>query len=122
MSYFLERDKKLIEKLLYNPNAKPGFNIINSTLTWADEYPEGLSKDGQEKLNDLWIARTIIYHNPDMIKWVLNPEHYKQVWEVAKKEGIEWPGFREERLFLSGVDQDYYQRRLEEANDPNEPY
>ena len=113
MSFFTDADRECIERLVYNPKLKPGFEYIKSCLTWEDEMPDEISFDGHDKLATLWIARYFIYHSglPES-KWLVQPETYKSAWKSAVDSGVKWPGFSKKRLKLSWRDKRYLKKEL----------
>lgn len=114
MSYFSEVDRKVIESLEYTPNLKPNFEVLKSCLIWDDERPNRISNQGYEKLCDLWIARFFIYHSglPEKKWWVLDVEYFKNTWKVAYESNIQWPGFKDDRLYLSQENKKYLLKEL----------
>jgi hypothetical protein len=111
VAYFDERDRQLIEGLTYRPDLAPGFEALKGCLVWADEYPQNVSSAGYDRLSDLWIARTIICHDPS--RRTLDDARYRAAWTQAKTEGIRWPGFHRETL--SETDRRYYERMCEDG-------
>ena len=111
MASFEDRDRKIIESLTYQPGLQPGFEALKGCLVWADERPDNLTPAGYDRLCDLWIARTILCHDPS--RRTLNDAHYRAAWSRAKAEGIRWPGFHRETL--SETDRRYYERMCEDG-------
>jgi len=118
MSYFLGNDLKLIEALVYNPSLEPSFDVMRDALVWDDERPDGLSREGYEKLCDLWIVRSLIHRGISFTDWPLDPEYFGTVWSQAQKQGFKWPGFN--RLHLSQKDREYYEKSLHDLRESNE--
>jgi hypothetical protein len=113
MTYFSEKDRSLIESLRYDVTLEPSFDLIKSCLVWADERADGLTRDGYEKLCDLWIARSFLHRGMPFSSWKLAPEYFGALWQDAMKEVGAWPGFL--RLQLSKRDRAYYERQLRKA-------
>lgn len=110
---FSDRDRVLVESLIYNPSFEPRFNGIRDYLMWEDELPPGITPDGLEVLTNLWIARACLYHGyelPDLF----DKEFFRSVWQQAIAENLQWPGFK--RLTLSNEDKAYYKQKLNQEN------
>ena len=118
MSYFDGQNLELIEALIYNPNAKPSYDVIRDCLIWEDEIANNLNPDGYEKLGDLWIIRSFIHRKIPSSRWGLDPEYFQKAWNNAVNQNFRWPGFF--RLKLSKSDQEYYQRKRYEIFETNE--
>lgn len=114
MAFFSERDRALVENLVYDPKAKPAFDILRDCLVWADERPTGVTSEGWERLQDLWVARAFLYHGrPDSD--LLDMGYFRQAWEEALADRFRWPGFR--RLHLSDEDRAYFESELRAERD-----
>jgi hypothetical protein len=112
VTYFCGKDLEIIESLVYQPELKPAYDLMRDALIWADERPEGLSREGYEKLIDLWAARSFIHKGTKFSDWTLDPEYFGKVWEEAISEEFEWPGFN--RLKLSQQDEQYYESQRQQ--------
>ena len=118
MSYFSGKDLVLIESLVYQPDLTPTYDVMRDALTWSDEYPEGLSYEGQEKLVDLWAARSFLHKDMKFSDWKLDPKYFGMVWEEATRQGFSWPGFK--RLKLTPKDRLYYENQQKAFLDEHE--
>ena len=107
---FSERDRSLIEASTYDPSLKAKFNPLSSFLFWDDEWPRNISPEGQDVLNALWLARTLLYYDYKLSTDLLDPDYFRAVWEKAIASGIKWPGFN--RLKLSDQDRQYFHDEL----------
>lgn len=106
MNYFSHKDLKAIESLKYDPLLEPRFDSIKYCLIWEDEMPKKISTDGYEKLCDLWITRSLIFHRKlPKEEWGLDPDYFENVWKKAISANFKWPGFL--RLNLSPEDRKY---------------
>jgi hypothetical protein len=112
MTYFCGKDLEIIESLVYQPELRPEYDLMRDALIWSDERPEGLSREGYEKLIDLWAARSFIHKGKDFSDWPLDPEYFGQVWKEAISGGFQWPGFN--RLNLSQQDEQYYKDKQQQ--------
>lgn len=111
---FSERDREILESLIYNPDLEPSYEGLKSCLIWADEQPRGLSSEGYETVCNLWIARAHLYHGLELPE-PLEPQFYIDIWNKAVADEIKWPGFN--RLSLSDKDKAYYLEKLN-SEDP----
>ncbi|MBP0023596.1 MAG: hypothetical protein J7540_06300 [Roseofilum sp. SID2] len=112
MSYFSGRNLELIEALVYNPTLEPSYDIMRDSLVWDDERPAGLDREGYKKLIDLWSARSFIHKGIPFSNHSLDPEYFERVWNEARGQGFQWPGFY--RLHLSKRDREYYENARDE--------
>lgn len=111
MSCFSANDLEQIEQLVFEPNLKPNFDAIKFCLMWQDEKPARISIEGYEKLCDLWIARSFIYHRKlPRERWGLDPDYFWTVWQTALNENIKWPGFR--RINLLREDENFLNQQI----------
>jgi len=118
MAYFTGKDLELIEKLEFNSELVPSYDVIKNCLIWDDERPDGLTPDGYEKLCDLWIARSFIHREIPFSTWSLDPEYFDRIWKKAIASKFSWPGF--ERLKLTEKERKYYLREMKEKNNDDE--
>ncbi len=113
MTFFSDRDRALVEALVYNPNAEPSFEILKACLIWRDdESPANITPHGYDRLCDLWIARSYLHRGLPIGQGELVAGHFAGAWAQAQREAIRWPGFK--RLTLSEVDRAFYERELAE--------
>jgi hypothetical protein len=103
-------DLSCFERLVFDESLEPSFEYMKSCLTWGDERPTGLSKDGLEFLYDLWIVRGFIHRSIAEKDWGLDPEYFKHVWEYGLNIVPQWPGFK--RLVLTGQERQYLEDSL----------
>ena len=108
---FTGNDLKLIEALEYNPDLKPGYDLIKSCLVWKDERPVGLTPAGYETLCDVWIARSFIHRGVDFSTDKLDPKYFRDIWNRALNQKFKWPGFK--RLALNEEDKAYFEHELQ---------
>lgn len=108
---FSERDRRLIEDLVFDPDLEPSFDAIKACLVWSDERPIGLTPEGYETLCDLWIVRGYIHRGIPEDLWGIDPAsgYLQDVWQRARQEQLQWPGF--ERLVLRESDKSYFAQR-----------
>lgn len=95
MAQFNERDRRILEALAYDPEAEPAFELIKSCLIWPDEWAEGLSREGLERLNEVWVARGMLHAGRALSEI---PTPYRRAWEETLADGVQWPGFRRAEL------------------------
>ena len=112
MPLFSDRDRALVEALVFEPALKPGYELLKGCLIWReDEVPDGLTPDGYETLCDLLVARRFIHLGKpfpsaqSVIGCQLQP-----TWETALASGLKWNGFR--RLKLSPEDDRYLRESM----------
>jgi hypothetical protein len=115
MSYFYGEDLKKIEALVFQPELEPSYEALKDALVWSDERPDDLSREGYEKLIDLWIARSLIHKEIPFSDWILDPEYFEKVWSQATLQGFQWPGFQ--RITLSEQDKKYYASQRHEYSE-----
>lgn len=108
-----DRDRRLIESLVYDLNLEPRFDAIKSCLIWDDELPSGITPGGYKTLSDLWVARAFLHHGFEPSDLV-NLNYYKGIWNRAIGEEIRWPGFF--RLSLDEKDKALYAEMLKQEN------
>jgi len=116
MVYFNEDVIAEIEQLKYDPTLKPCFDVLRGCLVWWDERPEKYSGSQYDILIDLWVARYWIYHSDRQEQdWIIltEPIYYKNLWTTVLESGLKWPGFRQERLYLSKEDKEYLESERE---------
>ena len=114
--YFSAYDKDIITNLSYDNAAEPAFDNMRDCLVWPDERPDNLTPDGYEKLQDLFIARSLIFHLTQVKKTSPEvPSSFENAWKAAQKQVPTWPGFR--RLTLSIEDREYYTRSMSENDE-----
>ena len=107
MSYFSERDLKLIKALVYKPELKPSYDIMRDALLWMDEWARELSSEGFDKFCYLLVARSYIHRGIPFSSYKSNPNLLEKVWLDAQNQIPQWPGFK--RLELSPEDRAYYE-------------
>ena len=108
-----DKDRMLLESLVYDPGLEPRFNALRSYLTWEDELPSGITPDGLDTLANLWIARACLYHGfelPDLF----DSNYFSGIWNQAIAEKLDWPGFK--RLTLSDENKEFYKQKLNQEN------
>jgi hypothetical protein len=117
MEFFSLEDAKLLNSLVYQPDFKPSYDMVQNLLTWKDERPTGISDDGMDKLINLWIARSYIHDDRPFSSDVFGGKHLEEAWSKSKDEIPNWPGYQ--RLNLSTEDREYLdnERRSLEEND-----
>jgi hypothetical protein len=111
MSAFSEHDRKLIESLTYDPTLTPNFEALKACLVWADEQVDNLTPAGYETLCDLWVARTILFHDPT--RKTLDDDYFRSIWEEVRAQQVKWPGFH--RLHLSPQERAFYEQMLKDG-------
>ena len=62
-----EDDCKIIKETEFI-SEPPCFDDMRSCLVWWDELPDHLSSDGRSYLVDLIIARSIVFHLPQILE------------------------------------------------------
>lgn len=112
---FSEADRVKLLALRFDPNAEPSYELLKSCLVWPDECPQGLSREGYELLQDLWIVRGFLHKQKQREDWGVRTTRFEEVWARALKDVAEWPGFK--RLQLSGADAAYLRRSMQEQSE-----
>ena len=106
----VDRDKKLVDQLVYQPDAQVKFNTLADYLMWPDELPTGITPDGLDVLSSLWVARSLLHKGLSLEDHPIDPEYSRRVWEQALEEMPDWPGFK--RIKLDAKDQQYLTQML----------
>src|SRR5262245_9078634 len=112
MAFLSERDRATVEALVYDPAAEPSFELLKGCLIWRDEIPINISSEGYDRVCDLWAARSCLHRGVPMAPVPIAGDRFKNAWEQAQREGLQWPGFR--RVTLSETDRAYLDRSLAE--------
>ncbi|MBZ5610178.1 MAG: hypothetical protein LAP38_18100 [Acidobacteriia bacterium] len=107
MPYFSDRDRAIVEALVFDAAEEPGYEALKGCLVWRDEQPNNITNEGWDKLCDLWIARSYLHRGEPM------KDQFRSAWEQAQREGIRWPGFQ--RVTLSANDKAYYKQMIEDG-------
>ncbi|MBP7861878.1 hypothetical protein KA183_09370 [bacterium] len=111
---FSERDKRLIDALIYDPSLKPKFNDLADYFIWLDELPSNFSIEGEDKLESLWVGRSLLHKGLTFAHHPINPEYCATMWNRALEEIPNWPGFK--RLKLNEKDNELFQKCLAKVN------
>ncbi|HEY6725433.1 MAG TPA: hypothetical protein VI197_15465 [Polyangiaceae bacterium] len=112
---FSEADRVKLLSLRFDPDAEPSYELLKSCLVWPDECPEGISREGYELLQDLWIVRGFLHKQVPRENWGFRTTRFEDVWAQALQDIAEWPGFK--RLQLSKADAEYLQRSMRELTE-----
>jgi len=100
MTLLSDADRELLEGLPFDADAEVAFNEVTACLVWADEVPDGLSRDGYRVVRDLLGARGLIHRGVSSEDWDYGFPDRLDRWNEALAEGLRWNGFR--RLALTG--------------------
>ncbi|MCW5824007.1 MAG: hypothetical protein KIT34_14480 [Cyanobacteria bacterium TGS_CYA1] len=111
---FLDRDKRLIDALVFDQSLKPKFNDLADYFFWLDELPENFTPEGFDILASLWLGRSLLHQGKKLEDHPINPEHCIRVWNQALVEIPNWPGFK--RLSLNEADNKLFQECLANEN------
>jgi hypothetical protein len=95
-------DREAVERLSFEPDSEPSFDVVKSCLIWNDEKPPGLSYEGQKLLGRLWAVRSLIHRHIPESQWPEGPRNFLPIWQELLRGGLKWTGFR--RLTLSDRD------------------
>lgn len=111
---FSQRDKELVDALIYDNSLEPIFNSLADYLIWLDERPDNITPEGSDKLQTLWVGRSLLHKGLSFADHEINPEYCALVWNQALEEIPNWPGFK--RLQLTEKDNKYFQDCLKNEN------
>jgi hypothetical protein len=111
---FSEKDKELIESLVFDSSLAPEFNAVSACLYWDDEISWYMTPAGIKIVRLLWIARSLLHRGLTCDDHDFNPEACRQLWKQATEEIPDWPGFK--RLVLSKKDKEYFEKWLAVEN------
>lgn len=101
MHLFSQRDRRLVESLVYDGNAEPSYEQLKDCLIWPDELPENITPDGYEVLSNLWIARSLFHRGRSFDSYPLDSTYIKKSWELAHQLNLKWPGLHPSRISLA---------------------
>ncbi len=111
---FSERDKELVDALVFDDSLEPMFNSLADYFIWFDERPDNITPDGSDKLQTLWVGRSLLHKRLTFADHEINPEYCAKVWNQALEEIPNWPGFK--RLKLNEKDNELFQKCLANEN------
>ena len=107
-SVFTVKDLEIIQGMVFDPQASPGYCWIKSCLIWEDERALGLTPQAYERVAYLWIARGFIHRD----SFCDCPEYCCEAWESELSAGLPWPGFKRIRISVADLE---YMRLAEKA-------
>ena len=103
------RDRKIIDALQFDPTLEPDYDALRDMILWWDEFPRNLTPVGHEIMHDVLIARSFLFHHPQLRLPCIaldGVDRRRQVWNEFAAEFPSWPGLRRTRL--SAAEQAFY--------------
>lgn len=101
-------DLRLIESVGFQRDASPVYDEWLDALIWDDEWPEGLSLEGNEFVLSLITARSFL-HTPqkkdNLAALSVDVESLILLWKESIDSGLKWSGFQ--RIVLDEKDRNY---------------
>lgn len=101
-------DLRLIESVGFQRDASPVYDEWLDALIWDDEWPAGLSLEGNEFVLSLITARSFL-HTPqkkdNLAALSVDVESLILLWKESIDSGLKWSGFQ--RIVLDEKDRNY---------------
>jgi len=82
---FSEIDKQLINALVFDSSLEPMFNSLADYFFWFDERPKNITPDASDKLQSLWVGRSLLHKGLTFADHEINPEYCANIWKQQMK-------------------------------------
>lgn len=92
---FSETALAILDRHLYDPDARSSYELMSGGLIWSDEFPK-LGSLEWAAVSPNWVYRYLIAYRASITLGVERME-FRPVWEQIMRQAPHWPGLRQER-------------------------